>query len=156
MVKRNNKYLLGVAVIAIVSFVYSGFKGSEEVSQREIDYAVYGEVQRSIKTGEQLEESIKKIDKLQKDYNDSYVLNLDKGSIYNSLGKRDEAKVELEKAFEKNKSLYKNANLLIIYAEVAHLSGDDKKAEETISKAKEIGIPQGQQKTVDKLLSEIK
>lgn len=154
--KNINKYFLVVTIVAVISLIYSGVEGSKQISQRKKDYTTYAEVKSTIQEGENLEGAMKKIEKLQKTYNDSYVFNIDKGIICNGLKESKKALKEFEKAFEKNKSLYKNANLLIIYAEVAHLSGDDKKAEETISKAKEIGIPQEQQKTVDKLLSEIK
>lgn len=153
--KNIKKIFIGGIVISIVVFAYSGLIGIQQVSQRKDDYAVYDEVRSSIENIVNLEEALKNIEKLQNKYNDSYVFNIDKGFIYKSLNKPNESFEEFKNAFEKNKGLYKNVNLLIIYSEVAQQSGNIKESKEAISRAKKLGIPKEQKQRVSDLLAKI-
>ena len=153
--KKNKKIFIGGIFISIVVFTYSGFIGIQQVSQRKEDYAVYTEVQSSIENVVNLEQALKNIEKLQNKYNDSYVFNIDKGFIFKSLNKQSESFEEFKNAFEKNKGLYKNVNLLIIYSEVAQQSGNIKESKEAISRVKKLGIPKEQKQKVNDLLAKM-
>ena len=152
---KTSKYFLAFLVFAIAGVLYAGFVGRQQILQRKDDYIVYNEIQTSIAKEEGLQDSLEKLDELQKKYKDSYVFNIDKGFIYNSLDEQEKSQKEFETAFKKNNGLYKNVSLLLVYAETAHINGYDLHAKEAISQAQMIGIPEEYSNVVDKLISEI-
>ncbi|MDY3957996.1 hypothetical protein [Romboutsia timonensis] len=152
---KTSKYFLAFLVFAIAGVLYAGFVGRQQILQRKDDYIVYNEIQTSIAKEEGLQDSLEKLDELQKKYKDSYVFNIDKGFIYNSLDEQEKSQKEFETAFKKNNGLYKNVSLLLVYAETAHINGDDLHAKEAISQAQMIGIPEEYSNVVDKIISEI-
>ena len=152
---KTSKYFLAFLVFAIAGVLYAGFVGMQQILQRKDDYIVYNEIQTSIAKEEGLQDSLEKLDELQKKYKDSYVFNIDKGFIYNSLDEQEKSQKEFETAFKKNNGLYKNVSLLLVYAETAHINGYDLHAKEAISQAQMIGIPEEYSNVVDKIISEI-
>lgn len=152
---KTSKYFLAFLVFAIAGVLYAGFVGRQQILQRKDDYIVYNEIQTSIAKEEGLQDSLEKLDELQKKYKDSYVFNIDKGFIYNSLDEQEKSQKEFETAFKKNNGLYKNVSLLLVYAETAHINGYDLHAKEAISQAQMIGIPEEYSNVVDKIISEI-
>ena len=152
---KTSKYFLAFLVFAIAGVLYAGFVGRQQILQRKDDYIVYNEIQTSIAKEEGLQDSLEKLDELQKKYKDSYVFNIDKGFIYNSLDEQEKSQKEFETAFKKNNGLYKNVSLLLVYAEIAHINGDNLRAKEAILQAQMIGIPEEYSNVVDKLISEI-
>lgn len=152
---KTSKYFLAFLVFAIAGVLYVGFVGRQQILQRKDDYIVYNEIQTSIAKEEGLQDSLEKLDELQKKYKDSYVFNIDKGFIYNSLDEQEKSQKEFETAFKKNNGLYKNVSLLLVYAETAHINGYDLHAKEAISQAQMIGIPEEYSNVVDKIISEI-
>ena len=152
---KTSKYFLAFLVFAIAGVLYAGFVGRQQILQIKDDYIVYNEIQTSIAKEEGLQDSLEKLDELQKKYKDSYVFNIDKGFIYNSLDEQEKSQKEFETAFKKNNGLYKNVSLLLVYAETAHINGDDLHAKEAISQAQMIGIPEEYSNVVDKIISEI-
>ena len=152
---NTTKYFLIFLVFAISGILYTGFVGRKQILQRKDDYMIYNEIQTSIAKEEGLQASLKKIEELQKKYKDSYVFNIDKGFIYNSLDEQERSQKEFEKAFEKNNGLSKNVNLLLVYAEIANINGDNLRAKEAILQAQMIGIPEEYSNVVDKLISKI-
>ena len=152
---KTSKYFLAFLVFAIAGVLYAGFVGRQQILQRKDDYIVYNEIQTSIAKEERLQDSLEKLDELQKKYKDSYVFNIDKGFIYNSLDEQEKSQKEFETAFKKNNGLYKNVSLLLVYAETAHINGYDLHAKEAISQAQMIGIPEEYSNVVDKIISEI-
>lgn len=152
---KTSKYFLAFLVFAIAGVLYAGFVGMQQILQRKDDYIVYNEIQTSIAKEERLQDSLEKLDELQKKYKDSYVFNIDKGFIYNSLDEQEKSQKEFETAFKKNNGLYKNVSLLLVYAETAHINGYDLHAKEAISQAQMIGIPEEYSNVVDKIISEI-
>ena len=152
---KTSKYFLAFLVFAIAGVLYAGFVGRQQILQRKDDYIVYNEIQTSIAKEEGLQDTLEKLDELQKKYKDSYVFNIDKGFIYNSLDEQEKSQKEFETAFKKNNGLYKNVSLLLVYAETAHINGYDLHAKEAISQAQMIGIPEEYSNVVDKIISEI-
>ena len=152
---KTSKYFLAFLVFAIAGVLYAGFVGRQQILQRKDDYIVYNEIQTSIAKEEGLQDSLEKLDELQKKYKDSYVFNIDKGFIYNSLDEQEKSQKVFETAFKKNNGLYKNVSLLLVYAETAHINGYDLHAKEAISQAQMIGIPEEYSNVVDKIISEI-
>ena len=79
---KTSKYFLAFLVFAIAGVLYAGFVGMQQILQRKDDYIVYNEIQTSIAKEERLQDSLEKLDELQKKYKDSCVFNIDKGFIY--------------------------------------------------------------------------
>lgn len=150
--KIIKKVFLGVVIIAIILFTYSGFNGAKQISQREKDYTLYLEAKNDIQSGENLENSIKILDELAKNYNESYIIDIDKAIGYINLKKYKSSLDLFEQALNKNKSLNDNAGFLIMYAEAYDLSGNKEKAIEYILKAQTIGIPKEYQNIVANLM----
>lgn len=154
--KNINKYFLIIIVVSIIVFLYSGYIANKQVEQRKNDYSIYVEIKKMIEENKASKESIKQLNQLQTKYKESYVFDIDKALIYKSLGEKEKALQEIENAFEKNQGLYKNASVLVIYAELSYLNGKEEKTKEIISKAHNIGIPSKYQELVDSILSELK
>lgn len=146
---------LGIVTIAMTSFVYSGVTANKQILQREKDYILYIEAKNSIELGENIENSIKVLDELSKNYNESYVLDIDKAVGYSNLKDYKKGLELFEQALNKNNGLYKNPSFFIMYAEAYKLNGNIEKASECISIAQQIGIPKEYQEVVEKLISEI-
>ena len=155
MVKNIKICFLGIITIATISFVYCRINANKQISQREKDYALYAEAKNSIELGENIENSIKVLDEISKNYNESYVLDIDKAVGYCNLKDYKKGLELFEQALYKNKDLYKNASFLIMCAESYNLNGNKEKTIEYISKAQEIGIPQEYQEVIKKIISQI-
>ena len=65
---KTSKYFLAFLVFAIAGVLYAGFVGRQQILQRKDDYIVYNEIQTSIAKEEGLQDSLEKLDELQKKY----------------------------------------------------------------------------------------
>ena len=63
---KTSKYFLAFLVFAIAGVLYAGFVGMQQILQRKDDYIVYNEIQTSIAKEEGLQDSLEKLDELQK------------------------------------------------------------------------------------------
>lgn len=135
--KNRNKVFIGIVTLSVVVMGITAVIGYSQISNRKNDYIVYLQAKENAKNGN-IEESISKLDDIEKKYGESDVLKIDKANIYLNAGDGQKAQIELSNAFELNPTLYNNINLMLAYAQTAYENNDNDTAMKMINKSEEL------------------
>lgn len=149
----TNKCVLGVSVLAILSFGFSAFQGNAQIAERKKDYNIYLEANSD---NEDVKSSLDKITELEKKYGESDALSLSKVELYKKGKDYKSLQNEIEKVYNKYPQTRKTASFILLYSEVALKNGDKELAKKMITESVQLGTQENYKDRVDKVLSQLK
>ncbi|MCC0725559.1 hypothetical protein KGF51_03970 [Clostridioides sp. ZZV14-6045] len=149
----TNKCVLGVSVLAILSFGFSAFQGNAQIAERKKDYNIYLEANSD---KEDVKSSLDKITELEKKYGESDALSLSKVELYKKGKDYKSLQNEIEKVYNKYPQTRKTASFILLYSEAALKNGDKELAKKMITEAIQLGAQENYKDRVDKVLSQLK
>ncbi|MGO0906027.1 hypothetical protein ACTPC6_09600 [Clostridioides difficile] len=149
----TNKCVLGVSVLAILSFGFSAFQGNAQIAERKKDYNIYLEANSD---NEDVKSSLDKITELEKKYGESDALSLSKVELYKKGKDYKSLQNEIEKVYNKYPQTRKTASFILLYSEAALKNGDKELAKKMITEAIQLGAQENYKDRVDKVLSQLK
>ncbi|UUV15976.1 tetratricopeptide repeat protein [Clostridioides difficile] len=149
----TNKCVLGISVLAILSFGFSAFQGNTQIAERKKDYNIYLEANSD---KENVKSSLDKITELEKKYGESDALSLSKVELYKKAKDYKSLQNEIEKVYNKYPQTRKTASFILLYSEVALKNGDKELAKQMITEAIQLGAQENYKDRADKVLSQLK
>lgn len=152
---KEKKIFIAMITIALVVFLYSSSKASNQVAQRKEDYSSYLTALKYIQNEENLEEAEKILNNIEKKYIKTAEIMRSKAITYIFLEKYDKAEKSLEEAFNLNKKLQENVDILLVYAELAEKNKHNDKALKAIDKLNTMETSKEQKEKITEIKNKI-
>lgn len=148
----TNKCVLGISVLAILSFGFSAFQGNAQIAERKKDYNIYLEANSD---KDNVKASLDDISKLEKKYGESDALSVSKINLYEKMDDYKSLQDEIEKVYNRYPQTKNTVSLVLLYSEAALKNGNKELSKKMIDEAIRLGAQDNYKERVDKVLSQL-
>ncbi|MCC0684450.1 hypothetical protein [Clostridioides sp. ZZV14-6345] len=148
----TNKCVLGMSVLAILSFGFSAFQGNAQIAERKKDYNIYLDANSD---KDNVKASLDDISKLEKKYGESDALGVSKINLYEKMDDYKSLQYEIEKIYNRYPQTRNTVSLVLLYSEAALKNGNKELAKKMIDEAIRLGAQNNYKERVDKVLLQL-
>ncbi|PBH14849.1 hypothetical protein BGV19_05575 [Clostridioides difficile] len=148
----TNKCVLGISILAILSFGFSAFQGNAQITDRKKDYDIY---LKANSDKSDVNSSLNDISKLEKKYGESDALSISKINLYEKMNDYKNLQSEIEKVYNRYPQTRNTVSFVLLYSEVALKNGNKELSKNMINEAIKLGAQDAYKERVDKVLSQL-
>jgi tetratricopeptide (TPR) repeat protein len=131
---RNSKIMISFLVFTLAIFIYSLNKGKDQIQARKDSYLEFIEAVENIDEGNDLEESINSLERVELQFGENENILLSKVTGYIKLSEYEKVENILDEAIKENQDIEENAELMLMYSKSLIENNNLEKAKEILDK----------------------